>query len=241
MKPEQKQLGLSTSEIKVRLKGSPVVLGSWMKVLLRKIVESAVFRNPKQRDIRSGRGCGPASADKMVKRTPCHHPPELFSALPYQMRLSSPASETDLMTQQWPIRRYHIHLYSYLAIFMENRILNLCSLGQPEALPKWWKELYTLFIIIMTFYRESHNSCSITPVWEKSPSQTLWCGEWSHLMAVFLGWSVLSYHEQFCGAKCTKEDKMLSILGTLHKIWDRLQSPGVDSEWQKVRKWMSNM
>lgn len=71
-----------------------------MKVLLRKTAESTVLRNPKQRDIRNGWGQGAASADKMVKRTPCHHPPELFSALPYQMRLSSPASETDLMTQQ---------------------------------------------------------------------------------------------------------------------------------------------
>ena len=36
-------------------------------------------------------------------------------------------------------------------------------------------------------------------------------------MAVFLGWSVLSCHEQFWEAKCTKEDKMLSLLGTLLK------------------------
>lgn len=41
---------------------------------------------------------------------------------------------------------------------MENKILNLCRYGQPEALPKWWKEPHTFFIITMTFYRESHNS-----------------------------------------------------------------------------------
>lgn len=67
-------------------------------------------------------------------------------------------SKTDLMTQQWPIRRQHIYLFSYLAIFMENKILNLSSSGQPEALPKRWKEPHTFFIITMTFYRESHNS-----------------------------------------------------------------------------------
>lgn len=41
---------------------------------------------------------------------------------------------------------------------MENKILNLSSSGQPEALPKRWKEPSTFFIITMTFYRESHNS-----------------------------------------------------------------------------------
>lgn len=41
---------------------------------------------------------------------------------------------------------------------MENKILNLSSSGQLEALPEQWKKPYTFFIITMTFYWESHNS-----------------------------------------------------------------------------------